>query len=54
MQQFFNSKEKIETPQQWAVLLRNSRLNNVQSYWINLNLILDYKSFLRMRYIARS
>lgn len=54
IQQFFNTKEKIETPQEWETTLRNSRLNNVKSYWVNLDRIMDYKSFLRMKYIARS
>ena len=54
IQQFFNSQKKIETPQEWPLTLRNSRLNNVQSYWVDLDWIMDYKSFLRMKYVARS
>lgn len=54
IQQFFNTKEKIETPQEWETTLRNSRLNNVKSYWVNLDWIMNYKSFLRMKYVARS
>lgn len=54
IQQFFDLQEKIETPQQWAVLLRSSSLSNVQTYWVNLGWIMDFKTYLRMRYIARS
>jgi len=54
IQQFFNTKEKIETPQEWETTLRNSCLNNVKSYWVNLDWIMNYKSFLRMKYVARS
>ncbi len=54
IQQFFNTKEKIETPQEWETTLRNRRLNNVRSYCVNLDWIMNYKSFLRMKYIARS
>ena len=54
IQQFFNSQEKIETPQQWALILQSSSLKNVQTYWVNLRWIMDYKSYLRMKYIARS
>ena len=54
IQQFFNSQEKIESPHQWASTLRNSHLKNVQAYSVDLDWIMDYKSFLRMKYIARS
>jgi len=48
-------KKKLRPPpQEWPLTLRNSRLNNVQSYWIDLDWIMDYKSFLRMKYVARS
>jgi len=53
IQQFFNTKEKIETPHEWETTLRNSRLNNVTTYWVNLDSIMNYKNFLRMKYISR-
>lgn len=37
IQQFFNSQEKIESPQQWALTLRDSHLKNVQAYWVDLD-----------------
>ena len=54
IQQFFNTKEKIETPHEWETTLRNNRLNNVKTYRVNLDSIINYKSFLRTKYISRS
>ena len=54
IQQFFNTQEKIETPQEWAISLRNSHLRNVRSHWVSLHQIMNYKSYLKNKYIARS
>lgn len=54
IQQFFNTQEKIETPQEWAITLRTSHLRNVRSHWVNLDRIMDYKSFLKKKYTPRS
>ena len=54
IQQFFNTQEKIEIPQEWATSLRNSHLRNVRSHWVSLHQIMDYKSYLKNKYTARS
>ena len=51
---FFDRHETIETPQDWELILRDSHLSNVKSYWITPDCIMDYKSFLRRKYVSRS
>ena len=47
-------RKKIEIPQEWATSLRNSHLRNVRSHWVSLHQIMDYKSYLKNKYTARS
>ena len=54
IQKYFDCHETIETPQDWELILRNSHLSNVKSYWITPDCIMDYKSFLRRKYVSRS
>ena len=54
IQRFFDSIEVIQVPQQWATLLRKTQLRNVKVYWVTLNMIKDYKSFLRLQYVGRN
>ena len=54
IQQYFNTQEKIETPQEWAITLRNSHLQNVRSHWVDVDRIMNYKSFLKKKYVPRS
>ena len=42
IQQLFNTKEKIEIPQEWELTIQNSHFNNVKSYLVNLDWILNY------------
>lgn len=54
IQQFFNTQEKIEIPQQWATILKSSHLRNIEVHWVTLDMVMDYKSFLRKQYVSRS
>jgi len=54
IQRFFDSIEVIQVPQQWATLLRKTQIRNVKVYWVTLNMIKDYKSFLRLQYVGRN
>ena len=54
IQRFFNSIEVIQVPQQWATLMQRSQLQNVRAYWVTLNMIKDYKTFLRLQNVARN
>lgn len=47
-------RKKIEIPQEWATSLRNSHLRNVRSHWVSLHQIMNYKSYLKNKYTARS
>ena len=54
IQKFFDSVERIELPQEWATLLKNSPLQNIEVHWATLDMIKDYKSWLRRQYISRT
>jgi len=54
IQKFFDTVERVELSQEWATLLKNSPLKNIKVHWVTLNMIKDYKSWLRMQYISRS
>ena len=54
IQKFFDTVEKVEVPREWATLLQNSHLQNVEVYWMSLDMIKDYKSWLKGEYIARN
>ena len=47
-------KKKSKVPKEWAISLRNSHLCNVRSHWVSLHQIMNYKSYLKNKYIARS
>ena len=46
IQQHFNTQEKIETPQEWAITLRNSHLQNVRSHWVDVDRMMNYYKIL--------
>ena len=54
IQRLFDTHEVIEFPHQWAIVLERSHLKDVRTYWVALNMIKDYKSFLKMQYISRN
>ena len=53
IQQFYDTQEKVEVPQ-WATLLKNSDLKNIRVHWVTSEVIMDYKSFLKMHYVSRN
>lgn len=54
IQQFFDKQERVEIPRQWAMKLKRSPLKNIEVHWVTMDMIMDYKSFLRMHYVSRS
>ena len=54
VQSLLNRHEVVEVPQQWATIVRESGLTNVNVYWVTLDMIKDYKSFLKLQYVARN
>ena len=54
IQKFFNTVVRVELPQEWATLLKNSPLKNIEVHWATLDMIKDYKSWLKMQYISRT
>lgn len=54
IQQVFDTQEKIEIPQEWATALKNSHLRNIEVHWVTLDMLKDYKSLIRMHYLARN
>ncbi len=54
IQSFFDTVERVEVPKEWASLLKNSHLQNVEVHWMTLDMIMDFKSWLKGEYIARN
>ena len=54
IQKVFNAQEKIETPKDWENVLVSSGLSSVKVYWVGLDMIKDYKSFLKLKYVSRN
>ena len=54
IQTLFKRREVIATPRQWATVLEESDLANVRICWVTLDMIKDFKSFLRLRYVSRN
>lgn len=54
IQKIFDTQEIIQVPEQWATVLNNSGLSNVKVHWVTLDMIKDYKSFLKLQYVARN
>lgn len=54
VQSLLNRQEVVEVPQQWATIVRESGLTNVKVYWVTLDMIKDYKTFLKLQYVARN
>ena len=54
IQTLFKRREVIATPRQWATVLEESDLANVRVCWVTLDMIKDFKSFLRLRYVSRN
>ena len=54
IQQFYGTQETVEVPQEWATLLKNSDLKNIKVHWVTSELIMYYKSFLKMQYVSRN
>ena len=54
IQNVFQRHEMIDIPRKWATVLENEGLSNVIVKWVTLDMIKDYKSFLRLRYVSRN
>jgi len=54
IQKFFDTQEKISVPQEWAKVLKNSHLTNIEVHWVTSELLKDYKTFLKLQYVARN
>ena len=54
IQTLFKKREIIAIPRQWATVLEEHNLSNVEVCWVTLAMIKDFKSFLRLRYVRRS
>ena len=54
IQTLFKKREIIAIPRQWATVLEESNLSNVEVCWVTLAMIKDFKSFLRLRYVSRN
>ena len=54
IQNVFQRHEIIDIPRKWATVLENEGLSNVIVNWVTLDMIKDYKSFLRLRYVSRN
>ena len=53
MQKFSDTIERVEVPKEWATLLKNSPLKNIEVHWATLDMIRDYKSWLTRQYTSR-
>ena len=54
IQTLFKKREIIAIPRQWATVLEESNLSNIEVCWVTLAMIKDFKSFLRLRYVSRN
>lgn len=54
IQSIFQRQEIIDVPRKWATVLEREQLSNVVVNWVTLNMIKDYKSFLRLQYVRRN
>ena len=54
IQTLFKKREFIAIPRQWATVLEEHNLSNVEVFWVTLAIIKDFKSFLRLRYVSRN
>lgn len=53
IQTLFQRQEVVETPRKWAIILEQGKLSNVAVHCVTLEMIKDFKSFLRLRYVSR-
>ena len=54
IQTLFERHEVIDIPRKWATVLEQGKLSNVRVYWVALDMIKDYKSFLRLQCVSRN
>ena len=54
IQTLFEREEVVDTPRKWAAVLEQGNLSKVKVHWVNLDMIKDYKSFLRLQYVSRN
>ena len=54
IQTLFQKHEVIDTPLKWATVLEEEKLSGVTVHWVSLDMIKDYKSFLRLQYVSRN
>ena len=54
IQTLFKKREIIAIPRQWATVLEESNLSNVEVCWVTLAMIKDFKSFLQLRYVSQN
>lgn len=54
IQKFLRNQEKIDVPRKWAIVLEKANLLNVAVHWVTLDMIKDYKTFLRLEYVSRN
>ena len=52
MQNVFQMHEIIDIPRKWATVLEREWLSNVIVNRVTLDMIKDYKSFLRLGYVS--
>ena len=53
IQKVFNAQEKIETPKDSETIPVSSGLSRVKVYWVGLDMIKDYRSFLKLKWFSR-
>ena len=51
---YLKKREIIAIPRQWATVLEEHNLSNVEVCWVTLAMIKEFKSFLRLRYVSRN
>ena len=54
IRKYLDNQETIQVPKDWATVLNKSHLLNIKVYWVNQEMIKDYKSFLKLQYVSRN
>lgn len=54
IQKLFGSHEVVDIPRTWPTILEQGKLSNVTVHRVTLDMIKDYKTFLRRQYVSRN
>ena len=54
IQRLFQTQEVVDVPKTWVDILKQGNLSNLSVQCVTLDMIKDYKTFLRIQYVSRN